>query len=329
MTGGSTATRRSRATATGAARSSASCTSRPRCRADRGRPRAHARGRRVPRRADRDLVAVRLLDDRDDRARRAHRRALDHAGGLSHVHARRARRRRRHVRRPWRARRGGPRRRRPARLRARRGARPGRRARRAAGHGDHAPGPPPAPRALAAGDADAGRRGLYGVLLGLGFTTFVLTFGVFALAGIVVAVGEPPVGVAVGLAFAVGRALPITLVAPIADRPAGIRVTEAMAGRPAIYRGFPRRRRARPPGRRRGARRHRPRDGVEGRGAVRRRPGTRRRRAGLRASRRVGLPAARRRRDGAPGARPGCRPGKGRRDPERRDPRPLGHRAST
>ena len=80
--------------------------------------------------------------------------------------------------------------------------------------------------------------GLYGVLLGLGFTTFVLTFGVFALAGIVVAVGEPAVGVAVGLAFAVGRALPITLVAPVADRPTGIRVTEAMAGRPAIYRGF-------------------------------------------------------------------------------------------
>ena len=80
--------------------------------------------------------------------------------------------------------------------------------------------------------------GLYGVLLGLGFTTFVLTFGVFALAGIAVAVGEPLTGLAVGLAFGIGRALPIVLVAPVADRPAGIRVTEAMAGRPAIYRGF-------------------------------------------------------------------------------------------
>jgi hypothetical protein len=80
--------------------------------------------------------------------------------------------------------------------------------------------------------------GLYGVLLGLGFTTFVLTFGVFALAGIVFAVGEPAVGVAVGLAFGVGRALPITLLAPIADRESGIRVIEAMAERPAIYRGF-------------------------------------------------------------------------------------------
>ena len=80
--------------------------------------------------------------------------------------------------------------------------------------------------------------GLYGILLGLGFTTFVLTFGVFALAGIVVAVGEPGVGLAVGLAFGIGRTLPVVLIAPVADRPAGIRVTEAMAGRPAIYRGF-------------------------------------------------------------------------------------------
>jgi hypothetical protein len=78
--------------------------------------------------------------------------------------------------------------------------------------------------------------GLYGVLLGLGFTTFVLSFGVFALAGIVFAVGEPAVGVGVGLAFGIGRALPIALTAPVADREAGIRITEAMAERPALYR---------------------------------------------------------------------------------------------
>jgi hypothetical protein len=78
---------------------------------------------------------------------------------------------------------------------------------------------------------------LYGVLLGLGFTTFVLTFAVFALAGIVIAVGEPAVGIAVGLAFGAGRALPIVVAAPFAGHPAGIRVTEAMAGRPGIYRG--------------------------------------------------------------------------------------------
>ena len=79
--------------------------------------------------------------------------------------------------------------------------------------------------------------GLYGVLLGLGFTTFVLTFGVFALAGIAFALGDPQIGLAIGLAFGVGRAVPIALVAPIADREAGQRITEAMAGRPGIYRG--------------------------------------------------------------------------------------------
>jgi hypothetical protein len=80
--------------------------------------------------------------------------------------------------------------------------------------------------------------GLYGVLLGLGFTTFVLSFGVFALAGITFAVGDPQLGVAVGLAFGIGRALPVAFTAPVADRPAGRRITDAMAQRPAIYRGF-------------------------------------------------------------------------------------------
>jgi hypothetical protein len=80
--------------------------------------------------------------------------------------------------------------------------------------------------------------GLYGVLLGLGFTTFVLTLGVWALAGIAFAVGEPTTGLLLGLAFGIGRALPISLTAPFADRPAGVRVTELMASRPALYRGF-------------------------------------------------------------------------------------------
>ena len=80
--------------------------------------------------------------------------------------------------------------------------------------------------------------GLYGILLGLGFTTFVLSFGVWALAGIAVAVGELEAGVAIGVAFGIGRALPIVVLAPIADRPAGIRAVELMATRPAIYRGF-------------------------------------------------------------------------------------------
>jgi hypothetical protein len=77
----------------------------------------------------------------------------------------------------------------------------------------------------------------YGVLLGLGFTTFVLSYGVWALMGIVLLVADPVAGLVVGIAFGVGRALPIVLLAPLADRPAGERACEAMALRPGLYRG--------------------------------------------------------------------------------------------
>ena len=77
----------------------------------------------------------------------------------------------------------------------------------------------------------------YGILLGLGFTTFVLSFGVWALAAISFALGEPATGLAIGVAFGVGRALPICAIAPIANRPAGIRAVEAMANRPGLLRG--------------------------------------------------------------------------------------------
>ena len=79
---------------------------------------------------------------------------------------------------------------------------------------------------------------LYGVLLGLGFTTFVLTFGVWALAGIALALGEPLIGLAIGVGFGVGRALPIIALAPIADRPAGRAAVELLAERPGLYRGI-------------------------------------------------------------------------------------------
>src|SRR6185295_10608938 len=59
--------------------------------------------------------------------------------------------------------------------------------------------------------------GLYGVLLGLGFTTFVLSFGVWALAGIGVALGDPTSGLVIGAAFGVGRAIPVVAVAPAVD----------------------------------------------------------------------------------------------------------------
>jgi hypothetical protein len=80
--------------------------------------------------------------------------------------------------------------------------------------------------------------GLYGVLLGLGFTTFVLTLGVWALGGISVALGDPQLGLLVGVAFGVGRALPVVLMAPLIERPAGVRMVELMAERPGILRGF-------------------------------------------------------------------------------------------
>ena len=79
---------------------------------------------------------------------------------------------------------------------------------------------------------------LYGILLGLGFTTFVLSFGVWALAGISLALGDPAAGLVIGAAFGVGRALPVVLVAPVVDRRIGVRCIELMAERPALYRIF-------------------------------------------------------------------------------------------
>jgi hypothetical protein len=79
---------------------------------------------------------------------------------------------------------------------------------------------------------------LYGILLGLGFTTFVLTFGVWALAGISLALGEPLAGLAIGLGFGVGRAIPIVTLAPFANRPFGRRAITLMAERPDLYRAI-------------------------------------------------------------------------------------------
>ena len=62
---------------------------------------------------------------------------------------------------------------------------------------------------------------LYGVLLGMGFTTFVLSFGVWALAGISLAVGDPAIGAIVGLCFGLGRAIPVVALAPLAGTPPG------------------------------------------------------------------------------------------------------------
>jgi hypothetical protein len=79
---------------------------------------------------------------------------------------------------------------------------------------------------------------LYGVLLGLGFTTFVLSFGLFALAAVCFAVADPSLGAVAGAGFGIGRALPVLLVGPFVDLPVGNRVAAAMAERPGIYYGF-------------------------------------------------------------------------------------------
>ena len=78
----------------------------------------------------------------------------------------------------------------------------------------------------------------YGVLLGLGFTTFVLSFAVWALAGVSIALGDPALGLAIGLAFGAGRALPVIALAPFAATDRGGAVTAAMCERPAILLGL-------------------------------------------------------------------------------------------
>ena len=76
--------------------------------------------------------------------------------------------------------------------------------------------------------------GLYGVLLGLGFTTFILSFAVWALAGIAIALGDPQIGLLIGLGFGAGRALPVIALAPSG----GGRLHAAMAERPKILRSL-------------------------------------------------------------------------------------------
>lgn len=76
---------------------------------------------------------------------------------------------------------------------------------------------------------------LYGALLGLGFTTFVLTMAVWALAAIAVALGSLAIGAAIGIRFGLGRALPIAVLAPRADQ-LGHRVLTMMAERPRLLR---------------------------------------------------------------------------------------------
>jgi len=78
--------------------------------------------------------------------------------------------------------------------------------------------------------------GLYGVLLGLGFTTFILSFAVWALAALSVALGDPALGALIGLGFGAGRALPVIALAPAAGTHRGAAAHAAMAEHPTILR---------------------------------------------------------------------------------------------
>ena len=80
--------------------------------------------------------------------------------------------------------------------------------------------------------------GLYGVLLGLGFTTFVLSFAVYALAAACLVLGDAAIGVVVGIAFAVGRIVPVVVLAPLQETARGIDIAAAMAERPRILRAI-------------------------------------------------------------------------------------------
>jgi hypothetical protein len=79
---------------------------------------------------------------------------------------------------------------------------------------------------------------LYGVLLGVGFTTFVLSFALYALAAACLALGEPGVGAAVGLAFAAGRIVPVVTLAPLQETDRGVALAGAMGDRPGVLRAI-------------------------------------------------------------------------------------------
>jgi hypothetical protein len=74
---------------------------------------------------------------------------------------------------------------------------------------------------------------LYGALLGVGFATFVLTLAFWALAAVVVVQGKLVLGVLVGAAFGLGRAVPVAV---LATRPSGAALVAALAERPRLLR---------------------------------------------------------------------------------------------
>ena len=75
---------------------------------------------------------------------------------------------------------------------------------------------------------------LYGLLLGAGLTTYVPATAAWALPALGLAVGDVAASLAIGLGFAVGRALPVLLLAvrgeetALAERPQGLRALRVL-----------------------------------------------------------------------------------------------------
>jgi hypothetical protein len=69
----------------------------------------------------------------------------------------------------------------------------------------------------------------YGLLLGLGFTTFVMSYTLWGVALLALVVGSPALGVSTGVAFGLGRALPIVVLAPWADARWALAVQDSMS----------------------------------------------------------------------------------------------------
>ena len=169
-----------------------------------------------------------------------HRRPADDARGLRDLPPGRARRRGAHLRRAGAARRRRPRAGPATRLPGGRGDRRRGRGARGARHRRWSP------RSAASCPSTGGgrcrcpspRRSTEGCS-GSGFTTFVLTFGVWAVAAISFAVGDPAVGArhrrSPSASAGRCRSSPWR---PLAGTAAGARVTELMARRPALYRGL-------------------------------------------------------------------------------------------
>lgn len=79
---------------------------------------------------------------------------------------------------------------------------------------------------------------LYGLLLGLGFTTYLLTYAMWAMAGACLLLGSPLLGAVVGLAFGAGRALPVLLLVGSYESAGTQRFLDDLERRPLLLVGM-------------------------------------------------------------------------------------------